>query len=125
MEGDGEPERASVFLTPKAPIQFVLIKFIQKFIINIFLSTALRSITLYSLCLLFPFVLRSSPVSANQIILLVISGFLCLGQAGANEGDAIKGGVGVRLNLGLCKVIRGPGARGERRNLGPETDKIK
>lgn len=124
MEGDGEPERASVFLTPKAPIQFGLIKVIQKLIINIFLSTAPRSTELYS-CLLFPFALRSSPVPANQIILLVIRGFLCPGRAGANEGDAIKGGVGVRLNLGLCKVIRGPGARGERRNLGPETDKIK
>lgn len=96
MEGDGEPERASVFLTPKAPIQFGLIKVIQKLIINIFLSTAPRSTELYS-CLLFPFALRSSPVPANQIILLVIRGFLCPGRAGANEGDAIKEGMGVEL----------------------------
>lgn len=71
----------------------------------------------------FSFAFQSSPVSANQIILLVIRSFLCPGRAGANEGDAIKEGMGAEL--GTVQGDQRPGERGERGNSGPETDKIK
>jgi hypothetical protein len=57
------------------------------------------------------------------MILLVIRGFLFPGRQVLMRVMRLRRAWG--LNLGLCKVIRGPGERGERGNSGPETDKIK